>query len=133
MAETPNTELVRRFYREAINERRLDAVGELLTADFVHNGDSRGSAGQTEAVRMFLDAFADLHNEIDILFGEDDLVCARQTWTGTHTGEFAGVAPSGHRVTVTSTAILRIDDGRIAEAWDEGDFLGAVTRAAQDA
>jgi predicted ester cyclase len=49
---------------------------------------------------------------------------------GTHGGEFLGVAASGRRVEFTSTAILSIRDGLIAEAWDEmdtGAILGQLT------
>lgn len=119
-----NKELVRRFYAEAINARDLDAVDRLLSEDFVHDGERRGRTGQRAAVAAFLDGFADLHNEILLLLAEDDLVAAHQRWTGTHTGDFAGIAATGRSVTFTSTAILRIADGLIAEAWDEVDLLG---------
>jgi predicted ester cyclase len=39
-----------------------------------------------------------------------------------------GVAASGKEVAFTSTAILRIADGLIAEAWDEVDVAGLVAQ-----
>jgi predicted ester cyclase len=117
--------LVRRFYREAIVERDSSACERLLSVDFVHNGESRGRAGQRQAVDYFLAAFPDLQHEIEMLFGEGDLVAARQRWAGTHGGEFLGVAATGRRVEFTSTAILRARDGLIVEAWDEMDS-GAI-------
>ncbi len=48
----------------------------------------------------------------------------RLTGDGLHPhGSFAGVAASGHAVSFTSTAVLRITDGLIAEAWDEVDMV----------
>lgn len=47
----PNKDLVRRFYAEVINERRVDAIDELLSEDFVHNGERRGREGQKPAAR----------------------------------------------------------------------------------
>ena len=114
---------MRRFYAEAINGRDLDAVTRLLTEGFTHDGNQLGSAGQREVVAGFLNGFSDLRNEILIILGEDDLVAAHQRWTGTHDGEFAGVPASGNAVDFTSTALLRIEDGQIAEAWDEVDML----------
>jgi steroid delta-isomerase-like uncharacterized protein len=120
-----NKELVRRFYREAIVERDSAACERLLTVDFVHNGEPRGRAGQRQEVGYFLDAFPDLQHEIELIFGEDELVAAHQRWRGTHGGEFLGVAASGRAVEFSSTAILRVRDGLIAEAWDELDS-GAI-------
>jgi ketosteroid isomerase-like protein len=57
-------ELVRRFYREAIDERDSSACERLLSEDFVHNGEPRGRAGQRLAVDYFLAAFGDLRFEI---------------------------------------------------------------------
>ncbi len=121
-----NKDLVRRFYAEAINGRDVGAVDRLLTEDFTHDGEQRGRAGQRVAVAAFLDAFDDLHNEILLLLAEGDLVAAHQRWTGTHTGPFAGVPATGRAVEFTSTAVLRIVDGFIAEAWDQVDVAGLM-------
>lgn len=115
MTETAGKGLVRRFYAEAINERDLDAVERLLTDDFTHNGERRGSAGQRQVVAGFLDGFSDLRNEILFMLAEGDLVAAHQRWTGTHDGEFAGLPASGRSVAFTSTAVLRIEGERLAE------------------
>lgn len=123
-----NKDLVRRFYAEAINGRDVEAVDRLLTEDFTHDGELRGRTGQRAAVAAFLDAFEDLRNEILLILAEGDLVAAHQVWTGTHTGEFAGVAPTGRRVSFTSTAILRIEGEQIAEAWDEVDVAGLMAQ-----
>jgi predicted ester cyclase len=125
MALEQNKELVRRFYREAILDRDAAVCERLLSADFVHNGEPRGRAGQRGAVQYFLDAFPDLDHAIELILAEGDLVAAHQRWRGTQDGEFLGVEPSGRTVEFTSTAILRLRDGLIAEAWDELDS-GAI-------
>jgi predicted ester cyclase len=117
-------EVARRFYEEVINERRPELVADLVSPGFVHNGEARGIEGQTEAVQAYLDAFDPLTAEIELILAEGDLVGSRQRWTGTHSGPFMGIAPSGRRVEFTSNALLRVRDGRIAEAWDEVDLLG---------
>lgn len=122
-------ELVRAFYREAINDRDLDAVGRHLAADFRHNGEPRGSTGQGQVVEAFLAGFSDLRNEIELILAEDDLVAAHQSWSGTHDGEFMGSPATGTKVSFTSTAILRVDGERIAEAWDVVDIALAAQLA----
>jgi predicted ester cyclase len=109
-----NKELVRRFYREVINERNVDAIDDLLTEDFVHKGDGRGREGQKPSVKMFLAGFSDLHDEVELVLAEGDLVAAHQTWTGIHDGEFLRVPATGEKVSFESTAVLRIADGLIA-------------------
>jgi len=124
VSERPELDVVRRFYAEAINGRDSSACERLLGADFVHNDERRGQAGQRQAVDAFLAAFDPLQHRIDAIFGEQDLVCARQTWSGRHVGSFMGVPGSGKEVAFTSTAVLRVDDGLIVEAWDEIDLFG---------
>jgi predicted ester cyclase len=132
MSADANKELVRRFYREAIVERDSSACERLLSVDFVHNGETRGRAGQRQTVDYFLVAFPDLGHEIELLFGEGDLVAAHQRWAGIHGGEFLGVAATGRRIEFTSTAILRVRDGLIAEAWDEMDSGAILAQLGSD-
>jgi steroid delta-isomerase-like uncharacterized protein len=121
-----NKDVVREFYARAINGRDASACETLLTEDFVHNGEPRGRDGQRLAVEAFLDAFSPLRHEIVIILAEDDLVCAHQRWAGTHVNDFAGVPATGREVGFTSTAILKIREGQIAEAWDEIDLAGLL-------
>ena len=130
--EGPKKQLVRRFYAEAINDRDLSAVDRLLTEDFVHNDEARGRDGQRAAVQAFLDGFSDLHNEILLILGEDDLVAAHQRWSGTNDGPFLGNDPTGRSVAFTSTAVLRVEGDQIAEAWDEVDLLGLTSQLSGD-
>jgi predicted ester cyclase len=43
--------------------------------------------------------------------------------TGTHTGEYYGLAPTGKKITYTAVAICRIVDGKIVEGWGVYDML----------
>jgi len=44
-------------------------------------------------------------------------VAFRESWTGTHMGEFMGIAPTGKRVKQINTCIVRIENGKFAESW----------------
>jgi steroid delta-isomerase-like uncharacterized protein len=127
-----NVALVQKFYDEAINRRDETACERLLTDDFVHNNEFRGRAGQQTAVNNFLNAFPDLKNQILMTVAEEDRVAAHQKWTGTHEGEFLGIQPTSRKVTFTSTAILLIHQGLIAQAWDEVDLLAIQTQLTED-
>lgn len=124
MSPEENVEVVKRFYEEAINQQEGDACERLLTADFVHNNEFRGHEGQQQAVDAFLNAFPDLEVKVMMTVAEGDKVAAHQRWRGTHDGEFIGIAATGKKVEFTSTAILLIHGGLIAQAWDEVDLFG---------
>lgn len=124
MSAEENVALVEKFYEEAINQKDGTACERLLTEDFVHNNEFKGRAGQQEAVDAFLTGFPDLEVNVLMTVAEDDKVAAHQRWRGTHDGEFIGIPATGKKVEFTSTAILVIHQGLIAQAWDEVDLFG---------
>ncbi len=60
------------------------------------------------------------------LLAEGDLVAAHVTARGTHEGLFNGVPPTGNEWEAHCTAIYRVEDGRIAEAWVTWDLLALM-------
>lgn len=67
---------------------------------------------------MARSAFPDMDFRVDVLIESGDLVVSHWTLTGTHTGSaFYDVPPSGQRVTINGTAILRMRDGKVVEHW----------------
>jgi len=128
MSAEANRELVERFYREVVNERKLGVIDELISDDFVHNGESRGREGQRKIYEEFLTAFHDLQTEIIEIFAADDLVAVHRRWTGTHSGAFQGVEATGRKVDFQSTAILKIRDGRIVEYNGVLDMLALMAQ-----
>jgi predicted ester cyclase len=58
---------------------------------------------------------------------EGDKVVSRYRVSGTHQGEFFGVAGTGNRVEFTGINIDRFDEsGKMVEEWPEYDLLGAM-------
>jgi len=63
-------------------------------------------------------AFPDMEFRVEVLIEADDLVVSHWTLEGTHTGRaYYDVPPSGRRVTINGTAILRMRDGKVIEHW----------------
>lgn len=120
--------MVERFYREVINDRMLGVIDEVISEDFVHNGQRRGRNGQRRVYEEFLVAFPDLHTSVVEIFAADDRVAVHRRWTGTHAGTFQGIEPTGRPVDFESTAILTIRDGRIAEYHGVLDMLALMTQ-----
>lgn len=59
--------------------------------------------------------FPDFKIEIKRRISDSDEVAAEWICTGTHTGVFQGIPPTGRRVTVYGTSLSRIRDDKIAE------------------
>jgi predicted ester cyclase len=55
---------------------------------------------------------------IDDMIAEGDQVVTKKTFTGTHTGEFAGIPATGNKVTLQFVDIMRVRDGKIVEHWN---------------
>lgn len=120
-----NIDIVKGFYDEVINNKNLDAIGNYLSEDFIHNGESRGLDGQKQIIQEnFFNAFPDIKVNCEFFVCENDLVTVHNVWSGTHSGNFLGVAATGKTVHWQANAILKIRENKITEAWDVNDFLG---------
>jgi steroid delta-isomerase-like uncharacterized protein len=125
-----NKQLVRRWFDEVWNRRDAAAVARMLSKNAVAHGlgangeDLIGPDGFAPFHSAFLNGFADLHLTVEDLIEEDDRVAVRWRVTGTLSGEGLGVAPTGKRMAITGMTIVRVQDGLIAEGWNNFDVLG---------
>ena len=87
--------------------------------------NTTGVQALQEVFRRLIRAFPDLHIAVEDTVAEGDKVVFRNTVTGTHRGEYMGVAPTGKSIHYEEIFILRAAGGRIAEIW------GVVDIAAQ--
>ncbi len=124
-----NKKIVRR-YQEALNNNNLDALDEVVAADIstpdILSGFPPGLAGAKAVHKMSVAGMPDLHTTIEVLVAEGDKVAARITMTGTHTGEFFGIPPTGRRVKFTGIYIVRIANGKIVEHRGVEDGVGLM-------
>jgi len=128
MATEDNKELVRR-YLAAFNDRDRDTLSEVLAEDVVEHGVSDELHG-LEDIMAFLDThfeiFPDYTGETEAMIAEGDTVVVRYTVSGTHTGEYRDIEPTGHTDEWTGVGTYRIEGGEIAEIWLEEDRLGLL-------
>ena len=75
---------------------------------------------------MLLRIYPDIHLAVEDLIAEGDKVVGRTTVTGTHQGEFMGVAPTGKSVTYNEMFIFRFAHGRVVETWGVVDVYGQM-------
>ena len=105
-----NKELIARYYDQVFNSRKIDALADYWAEPQMVEAVTRGCLS-------YFDAFPDLHISLDELIAEDSQVFVRSTMTGTHDGEYKGIAPTGRNVATDCAEVYRIVDGKIAGYW----------------
>jgi len=129
MSIEENKKIVRR-YQEIYNSNNLDALGDVVSEDLltpkIMPGIPTGIEGARAAHRIMLAGFPDYQTIIDDLFAEGDKVAARISMSGTNTGSFMGIPPTGRHVSFTGIYIARIADGKIVEHWGEEDGVSLL-------
>ena len=109
---------------EALNKQNLTLLDELLAPDYVeHTMQLKGLESLKQYMTVFWKGFPDLHVTIEDIIAEGDKVWIRVKVTGTHIGEYRGLAPTGKKITLTGVDICHIIDGKIVEAESVNDFL----------
>lgn len=121
--------LVRELHR-TWNQGDFDAIPSVYSEVFVghwpkgwRTGDSHGHDGVRGAIARIRTAFPDWNEEILDLVMSTDRIVSRYLSTGTHHGDFAGMAPTGRRVEFEEVSIYRIAEDEIIEQWCLADDL----------
>jgi predicted ester cyclase len=57
---------------------------------------------------------------------DDDKVVARWSAKGTHKGDFMGIPATGKQVAFSGIEIIRIENGKAVEEWEELDRAGLM-------
>jgi steroid delta-isomerase-like uncharacterized protein len=122
MSTEENKEIVRQ-YQEAYNTANYDALDEVVAVDVLTPNMiasmPRGLAGAKLVHQKTVTGMPDYHTAIEDLIAEGDKVAARVRITGTHTGDFYGIPPTGKHIDLSGIYIVRIADGKIVEHWGE--------------
>jgi predicted ester cyclase len=134
MAAQENKEKARRFLEEGFGQGNLEVVDEVLDPDFVcydpnsEAGEVRGADTMKQEIEWFRNAVPDLAYTVEDQVAEGDKVVTRYTASGSHQGEFFGVATTGNRIEMSGIQIDRFDEesGKMVEEWPEYDLLGAM-------
>ena len=82
--------------------------------------------GLKEHIRQAEAAFPRYELVAHQIVAEGDIVALRGTFYGVHKGEFAGIAPTGKKVSGDLMLFYRINDGLIVEHWMQWDMKAVV-------
>lgn len=129
MSKQTNIETQQKF-GEAINTGQLEKFRELMTANVLDHdpapNQGPGPEGFIKFFTMFRTAFPDLQVSVEHMVADDESVSIAYTVTGTHQGDFMGIAPTNKSIKARGVQIARFEDGKIAERWGSSDELGIL-------
>jgi predicted ester cyclase len=136
MADTAIVERNRRVVAEFLagtHSGRFDVVDMTVAESIVTRGFPGGNPRNREEYkqwfRTFQSGFSGMKFETLATVADETNVAVRWRVTVGHTGRFAGVAPTGRRVSFEGVALYRLENGLIAETSlyiDELALLGQV-------
>jgi predicted ester cyclase len=122
-----NKAIVRRWFEEVLNDKRLDRADDHVVQDYVDHGALPGQAPGLEGAKrkwaMYAAVFPDLRTWSEDMVAERDEVAVRWMAEGTQQGELLGIPPTGKRARFSGMSIFRLAEGKIAEQWEEWDKL----------
>jgi len=126
-----NQEVVRRLYVEVWNQRKLEVIDELVSQSHALlgpniTGPAVGPAAYKSQIASLVASFPDLRFTVEETVCEKDKIVASWTFTGTHKGEFLGVAPTNKKFSVAGITIHQIANGKILDSQAVWDRVGLL-------
>ena len=110
-----NVAMTNRFIEEAWNKGDLSVLDELCDPNIVTE--------QKQGVTSWRAAFPDLQMTVDEISAGNNKVTVEWTITGTHQGEFMGVAATGKKVKYSGIGVATFAGGKLSKTSVASDFL----------
>ena len=129
MSPEDNRMIMERFYEEVITKGNLSFIDEVCATDYVEHDDDAPSPdreGLKLHISMIRQGFPDSQVQVEEILADGDKVAARTTISGTHTGDFMGLPPTGKRIIMSGMDITRFSGGKMVEHWGLVDGLAMM-------
>jgi len=114
-----NKALIHYWCDEGFNKNNMAIADEVYASNVFYHEPSAGEVIGLEPLKQFVvtwrAAFPDSRLRIDEQVAEDNRVATRWTFTGTHQGNFRGLAPTGRAINFTAMYFYRFDGGKVVE------------------
>ena len=127
-ASPEDTAAVAEAYLDVWNSKDLSQFDVYAHPDIVHHWgqgvDTTGIDALKASTEAFFVAFPDMVMTFDDVLVDGDMVVIRWTLTGTQTGPFFEIEPTGVQATWTGINIYRVSCGKVVESWSEADGVG---------
>jgi predicted ester cyclase len=111
----------RRTLEEIFPTGDVAGLAEVVHPDIVNHeappGAPQGLEGMNQGMLWLAGAFSDRRYELHQVIAEGDTVVLYCTFSGRHTGEFMGLAPTNRPFAFRQVHIVRFQDGKGVEHW----------------
>ena len=115
-------------YLNVWNTQDLSTFDTLAHPDVIHHWgqgpDTVGIDALKASTTAFFAAFPDMEMTFDLVLTDGDYVTILWTLTGTQTGPFFELEPTGVQATWSGINIYRVECGQVVESWSEADAIG---------
>lgn len=122
-----NKEVVRMLWNaaQASDYSKIETIyDENVTYHGPAGEERKGRNAAIDVARTFRSAFPDVTIQLEQLVGEGDFVVSRVRLSGTHKGEFNGIAPTGKKIDLKWVMnMVCIKNGKVIEEWEMYDEL----------
>ncbi|MDE1176588.1 MAG: ester cyclase [Edaphobacter sp.] len=117
-----NREMAQRFIYECWNIGKMETLWDMVAADCCLHDTAfpdavTGPGSLARHICSCRNGFPDMEFTIEDTIAERNEVVLHWSATGTHTGDYFGMKPTGKCAAITGSSIFRFEDGRIAEMW----------------
>ena len=123
------TTLLYKWFDEVWNKGDENAIDRLMTHSssakgIIPDDQPKGAAGFKVFFNDFRNQFHNIKVDVDDAIAQDDVESARTTVSAIHTA-------TGKNVTFSGMCMIKVADGKIAEAWNNYDFLNLYEQLGQ--
>jgi ketosteroid isomerase-like protein len=125
-----NKQLIRRWFEEVWNNGSAEAIDDMFDEKGIAYGLSDDPANPITGPgdfkpfhKLFREAFPNMMIVVEDVVAEGDKVAARCSVRAKHEGNFMGREATQAPVEFTGITIVRIENGKIVEAWNNFDFM----------
>ncbi len=118
-----------KLWEDIINKGQTQLLDTKFAENVVLKTPSAEIKGREEVKKYWLTilkAFSKPEFRVDEVFGKDDRVVKRWTFTGDNTGDFGAIKATNRKITFTGITIAKIVDGLVVEEIDYSDDLGLM-------
>ena len=116
----------------AFNDKQPGLLDQALAVDWedipLGPNQQPGLAGMKPVIGLFTTAFPDVKITILDIFGRDGRAAVRARITGTHLGEFFGIAPTGKPIAIAIHEFHHLSADRITRTWHLEDWFGMLNQ-----
>ena len=122
----PIRELVQAFYERFWNEVELSLADEILHPEVTFRGSvgvgATGRRAVCDYVLLVTTALSEYRCDVESLIVEGDRAAAKVRFSGLHTVEFLGYAPTGRHVEWIGAAFFTAEGDTLRDIWVLGDL-----------